>query len=98
MTKAQKFLKRFPNSEPNSNVLVDIACPQCGQREVFKIAYSTFGIFIDAGEEEQDGDQEWLRSIACKSGECDHSGTLREFTHRGLDDLIEQRKLERSRK
>ena len=92
MTKAQKLLNKFPKMEHNENVLTDVACPKCGGRECFKIAYSTMGCFGDDGEEEKEGDNEWTgRSyIECRNGACcGHFGTVAGFTFKGLDELIE---------
>jgi len=88
---AKHFLKAFPaTSTINHNCLVDMGCPKCGQRDSFKVFYSTRGLFTDEGMESEIGsDQEWdSKGVEC--GACQHTTALSAFRHPGLDDALWQ--------
>lgn len=59
-----------------------LACPECGYRDGFVIAYSTMGVFSHDGEIEQTGHQEWDDASYCRCTDCGHNGTVKNFTIR----------------
>jgi len=89
----EELLARYPDMVENSNVLTDIACPHCGNRELFQIVYKTMGLFSDQGEEEQRGDQEWDGFVRCV--DCDHEeNDIKNWTFPGLDVALAKRRQE----
>lgn len=84
--RAAGFLKKFPNSKVNEGCLMDMGCPECGQRDSFKIEFRGTAEVSDEGSDDV-GDHEWDGKSACQC-ECGHAGTVRDFTFKGLDELI----------
>jgi Zn ribbon nucleic-acid-binding protein len=63
----------------NTNILEGMACPQCGSEGPFKIwAESSFTVYDDGTDDH--GDVEWRDDSSCECGECDHSGTVKDYT------------------
>ena len=88
---ARQFLKKFPDSEQNENCLEDMGCPECGNRERFKIEMTAVIEICDEGTEDH-GDTEWDDKSYCECFVCSLSGKVRNFTFKGLDDLIHETK------
>lgn len=85
---ARQFLKKFPESRANDNCLLDMGCPECGNRDNFHIDFTgTANVFDDGSDDE--GDHEWEGRSPCRC-DCGHTGTVLGFTFNGLDDLIVQ--------
>jgi len=85
---AQEFHDKFPEQfETNANALEDMACPECGSRGRFAIAVTTTAIFDDLGSDDV-GDLEYEADSSCTCKECDHAGTVADFTVDGLDDFL----------
>lgn len=85
---ASGLVAAFPNMVINSNVLEDIACPQCGQRNYFVIDGSTAFEVTDDGSDGNCGDHEWDDESYCRCQQCNHDGKLLNFTFNGLDDQL----------
>lgn len=85
---AEQFLKKYPNPEYNDNCLRDIACPQCGYRDRFRVAATSFFTMTDNGEDDH-SDIEYDKSSFATCELCGHGGSMAEFTVAGLDDLLE---------
>jgi hypothetical protein len=88
VTPAERMLKKFPDMPPRENCLTDMACPECGSRDYFKITMSSVFEMFDDGTGDHE-DTEWDGTSACTCGECGHEGTAADFTFEGLDELIE---------
>ncbi len=99
---ARQLLNQFQFAQANQNYLIDMACPQCGNREAFAVAVETFARLSDDGTDTQAGDwdTEYTPNSYCR---CDNDkcgdkhgpagfliGRVRDFTFPGLDALIEQ--------
>jgi hypothetical protein len=83
-----EFHEKFSDQiEINENCLEDMACPNCGSRGRFAIAVKTTAIFEDIGSEVE-GDIEYEDDSKCSCRECEHDGTIEEFTIRDLDQLL----------
>jgi hypothetical protein len=63
----------------NTNILEGIACPQCGSEGPFKIHAESFFTVYDDGTEDHE-DVEWYEDSSCQCGECDHEGTVKDYT------------------
>lgn len=84
---ARQFLKKFPESELMENYLVDMGCPECGGRFGFKVGFhGTCQVFDDGTDDI--GDHQWTDSSSCICDHCGHGGVVKDFTFKGLDDLI----------
>ena len=84
----QEFHDKHPEQfETNTNALEDMACPECGSRGRFAIAVTTTAIFDDLGSDDV-GDLEYEADSSCTCKECDHAGTVADFTVDGLDDFL----------
>ena len=94
---AAELLTKFPDmecklrddeQEPDS-LLLDMACPACGQRDRFRIACRCL---LDVNDDTSDeyGDHCWedTEECDCMSNHCAHSATVADFTFEDLDDLI----------
>lgn len=64
----------------NTNCLEGFKCPACGSEERFSIEVTTTIDFDDDGALNSGGDTEWDNSSFCQCYDCDHSGTVAEFT------------------
>jgi hypothetical protein len=63
----------------NNNCLEGMGCPNCGSEGPFKIeAVSTFTVSDDGTEDH--GDVEWDDESFCQCEDCDHKGTVADFT------------------
>jgi sarcosine oxidase delta subunit len=90
----QEFKAKFPDAlgkDEDSNLL-DMACPHCGNRDVFKIAIETIAKVTD-GDADAYGDQEWDGASFCICGRCDSGQaeavhTVEYFTIAGLDEFL----------
>lgn len=67
-------------TNPNTNCLEGMRCPNCGSYGPFRIAASIFVIVTDDGTEDEGGGYEWEDTSACICGACDHPGTIALFT------------------
>ena len=84
----QEFHDKHPEQfETNTNALEDMACPECGSRGRFAIAVTTTAIFDDRGSDDV-GDLEYEHDSACTCRECNHVGTVSDFTIAGLDEFL----------
>lgn len=89
---AKEFLKKYPKSQAREGNLENKGCPQCGNRDCLRIAFSGVAHVSDDTSED-DGDHEWEDTSACHC-HCGNSGTVKDFTIPGLDDLIYEREPE----
>lgn len=91
-TKVRELLKRFLKLEAkdDDSLLHDKACPGCGNREGLHIQFTGTAFVDDLGSDDE-GDHEWDDKSACRCGQCDHMGTVKDFTFKGLDDLLWRR-------
>lgn len=87
-TNAEEFLKQYPNTRPNSNCCEDIACPECGERDDFRVTLTTEADLCDDGTDANCGDHEWGDESEIKCGQCRHQGKVKDFKFEGLDELI----------
>jgi hypothetical protein len=92
---ASELLTKFPDmegklrddeQEPDS-LLLDMACPECGHREGFRIGFHGTAE-VDDDSSSNDGDHEWDADDHCTCKNCSHGGDVKDFTFPGLDDLI----------
>ncbi len=84
---ARRLMQKFPNLQPNDNCLTNIACPECGNRDQFRIEMKSVFTLRDDGTDGYE-DTDWGRSAYCQCGQCQHEGKVRGFTFPGLDDLL----------
>jgi hypothetical protein len=85
---ARRFLAQFPDSTPNHGLLENMGCPKCGQRDYFRIEFRGLAR-VDDDSSDDSGDHEWEAKSYCRCGTCDHSGKVRDFTFKGLEELID---------
>ena len=64
----------------NTNSLLGVKCPKCGQEDAFKIEAKIMVFVTDDYTEDQGGDYFWDESSPCHCTTCDFSGTLASFT------------------
>jgi len=64
----------------NTNCLQGIHCPECQHDAGFYIDASVLAFVTDDGAEPANGNFDWDGDSAITCAECDHSGTVREFT------------------
>lgn len=81
--KASTFRKRFPDAETNSNCLVDVACPECGNRDSFRVQVVTVVEMSDDGTDGHEDTENTGRFTQCVS--CGHEGRDSLFHVEGLD-------------
>ncbi len=84
---AWRLIQKFPRLQLNENCLTNIACPECGNRDQFRIEMKSTFTLRDDGTDGH-GDTEWGRHAYCQCGQCQHEGRVRDFTFPGLDDLL----------
>ena len=84
---ARRLMQKFPNLQPNDNCLTNIACPECGNRDQFRIEMKSVFTLRDDGTDGYE-DTDWGRNAYCQCGQCQHEGKVRGFTFPGLDDLL----------
>lgn len=67
---------------PNTNCLVNMACPKCGSFGGFKIHATCSGevLVCDDGTDEIRGDIEWTGASICTCIDCGHAATVEAFT------------------
>jgi predicted nucleic-acid-binding Zn-ribbon protein len=85
---AQEFVRKFPKAESRKNLLHDMACPHCGNRESFAVEIATTAVWRDEGSE-VDEDYECSPDSYCSCLNCETGGALRHFFIEGLDELIQ---------
>lgn len=84
---ARQLIQKFPRLRSNGNCLTNIACPECGNRDQFRIEMKSMFTLRDDGTDGYE-DTEWGQSNYCQCGQCQHEGKARNFTFPGLDDLL----------
>ncbi len=84
---ARQLTEKFPDLRPNDNCLTNIACPECGNRDPFRIEMKSVFTLRDDGTDGYE-DTDWGRNAYCQCGECKHEGKVRDFAFPGLDDLL----------
>jgi hypothetical protein len=85
---ARQLAQKFQNLQPNDNCLTDIACPECGNRDQFRIEMKSIFALRDAGTDGYE-DTDWGQNAYCQCCECQHEGKVRDFTFAGLDELLQ---------
>lgn len=85
---ARQLIQKFPRLRPNENCLEDIACPECANRDQFRIEMRSIFTLRDDGTDNYE-DTEWGRSDYCQCPQCQHEGKVRDFTFPGLDNLLQ---------
>ena len=84
---ARRLMQKFPNLQPNDNCLTNIACPECGNRDQFRIEMKSVFTLRDDGTDGYE-DTDWGRNAYCQCGQCQHEGKVCDFIFAGLDDLL----------
>lgn len=89
---ALEFVAKFPErDEIMEGLCEDMACPKCGHRDGFYITFTgTARVFDDTSEDI--GDHEWDQDSSCICPQCNHGGTVADFTIPELDITIEEQK------
>lgn len=90
---ARQLFTKFPKlarGPCNVAKLEDMACPACGFRERFRITMVTLGEVTDYESAADVGVHEWHDRSYCQCDDpnCKHRGKVRDFTFKGLDDLV----------
>jgi len=92
---AEQFIEKYgdyPDAmRHNKNCLIDMACPDCGERERFLIQVTTVMEHFDNGSGEHQ-DIVWGLKSFCACGECGRERTVADFIIPGLDEAIAERK------
>lgn len=84
---AKQFLAKYPDSNLNENCLEDMGCPNCGNWEQFSIRMTSIFEIVDEGTGDNE-DTEWDGKSFCRCGDCDHEGRVKDFTFKGLDQMV----------
>jgi len=85
---AEQLIEKFPDMAcMEDSLLQDLACPNCGERDSFKIGF-TGTCRVDRYGSDDCGDHEWDAKSHCHCPVCDHVATVGEFTFKGLDELL----------
>lgn len=91
---AKQFVKKFPDAEKNEGLLENMACPTCGNRSMFHIQFSGMAE-VSEDTSEDAGNHEWSEKSVCRcKGDCPEHGKVKDFTIKGLDELIESAEIE----
>ena len=85
---AWQLAQKFQKLQQNNNCLTNIACPECGNRDQFRIEMKSVFSLCDAGTVGYE-DTDWGPNGFCQCVECHHEGKVRDFTFAGLDDLLQ---------
>lgn len=86
----EEFIAKFPKqTSVNSELLEDIACPECGQRDRFNINFTGQALVTEEGSEDV-GDHEWDGSSSTTCTECFYGALLSDFRIKGLDDALDE--------
>ena len=64
----------------NTNILEGMRCPQCGSEGPFRIRCQVLVLMDDDGTLDDLGGSEWEDDSLCECDECDHSGTVKDYT------------------
>jgi hypothetical protein len=64
----------------NTGCLEGMQCPQCGSDGPFRIACQVLVLMGDEGTEDDLSGSEWEDNSLCECDECDHSGTVKDYT------------------
>lgn len=83
----RQLMQKFPHLQSNDNCLNNIACPECGSRDRFRIEMKSIFTLRDDGTDGYE-DTDWGQNAYCQCGECQHEGKVRDFTFSRLDDLL----------
>lgn len=71
------------------DLLTDLCCPECGDRDSLSIVMSSwFELHPDGTGDNED--TEWDDESGCKCRSCNHGGKVKDFRFTGLDELIER--------
>jgi hypothetical protein len=65
---------------PNTNRLEGVRCPKCGHEDSFIIAACVDVLVTDDGTEDHGGDYLWDDDSHCTCSQCNHRGTLADFS------------------
>jgi len=84
----EEFMAKFPNSTLNEGCLEDVACSNCGNREMFRVFVVQIASLCDSGVEEYEGDAEYDDTNSTRCPDCDADGLMGDFTIDGLDAYI----------
>jgi hypothetical protein len=63
----------------NVNILEGMRCPECKSDGPFKIQAKSIFTVYDEGTEDHE-DVEWEDDSDCQCIECDHAGTVKDYT------------------
>jgi|GEM_PF-6127840 len=62
---------------------LDLVCPKCGQREVFRVeVYAWADVHGHGAEIDLDSDPAWGSESACNCPECEYTGVIRDYLDR----------------
>ena len=67
-------------TNPNTNCLEGMRCPDCGSYGPFEIAATITVEVSDEGTEDLSGGYGWSAASFCRCNYCDHTGTVDTFT------------------
>lgn len=87
----KEFFHKYPDAPRNTNCLVDVGCPNCGNRYEFFIAATALFIFGDDGTSNFEGDVDYDETAFAVCRECHEPSRLSDFYFLGLDKLYEAR-------
>ena len=93
----EELIAKFPQildqqlcSTKTDTCIEDMACPNCGDRDAFRIAGSV-EFDVDEFGSEAVGDHEWEGHSYCRCKTCDFASTVNGFTFPGLDELVSEK-------
>ena len=86
----EELIEKHSLLKPNTNCLLDIACPKCGNRDNFGIVGKCEFDVEDDGSSGNESDHEWDERAHTRCKECGHEGSLATFTFDGLDEKLEE--------
>jgi hypothetical protein len=95
----QDFFRKHVDLDPlhlpiHENCLLDMACPSCGGRLMFRIWATIQNIVGDDGTEPVDGNVEYDDNNSCQCGSCQYVARVAEFIVPGLDNYLDDLAIE----
>ncbi len=72
---------------PNTNCLEGVRCPKCGHEDSFIIAARIDVLVTDDGTDDTRGDYTWEDDSFCACDNCNHHGTVLDFSTDHQDHL-----------